>query len=116
MTAPRQKPVLVSTYTILLFVLTALFGYGVFMIQDFMDKFGSDFARVAIYVRNYQIAMTALCLATAIVRALGAGAARIATTVTSVLLALVIPAGTICFVYWLVKVRPEEMPSLPRSE
>ncbi len=111
MAAPRDKPVLVGSYTILLFVLTALFGYGVFMIQDFMDSFGSDFARVAVYVRNYQIAMTAICLVTASLRSLGASVARIATAITSVLLALVIPAGTICFFYWLLKVRPEELPT-----
>ncbi len=111
MAVSSRKPVLVGGYTIALFALAGVFGYGVFMIQDFMDKFGSDFARVARYVRDYQGLMAGICLVTALLRAARARAARIATTVTSFLLALVIPAGTICFVYWLMKVRPEELPT-----
>jgi hypothetical protein len=56
------------------------------------------------------ILMMVLCSSAAIARMAASRLARLLTTIASVGLAIIFPIGTVCFLYWLARIRPLEKP------
>jgi hypothetical protein len=107
-----QARTYVNGYTVLLFVYGFVLVLAAIVLHSVAAREGEP-ASALRFVRNIEAVLAVACLAVAVLRSLGSPVGAPATAAISIVLSISFPFGTAAFVWWLVRIRKQEMPAPP---